>query len=164
MPTLLVAERDNASLKDATAKALTAAKALGADVHVLVAGHNCQAAAAAAAKLDGVAKVLLADAPAYDHMLAEPVAALTQAHRARPGINMKTARQQYAAVHEVDALGRHAGNNLPHAQHDPVRLPRRRARSASPSRIPAYGWLSSSGIWASASVERPTRSIDLGLL
>ncbi len=76
MPTLLVAEHDNASLKDATAKALTAAKALGADVHVLVAGHNCQAAAAAAAKLDGVAKVLLADAPAYDHMLAEPVAAL----------------------------------------------------------------------------------------
>ena len=76
MPTLLVAEHDNASLKDATAKALTAAKALGADVHVLVAGHDCQAAAAAAAKLDGVAKVLLADAPAYDHMLAEPVAAL----------------------------------------------------------------------------------------
>jgi electron transfer flavoprotein alpha subunit len=76
MPTLLLAEHDNATLKDATAKALTAAKALGAEVHILVAGHNCKAAAEAAAKLDGVTKVLLADAPAYDHMLAEPTAAL----------------------------------------------------------------------------------------
>jgi electron transfer flavoprotein alpha subunit len=76
MPTLLVAEHDNKSLKDATAKALTAAKAVGADVHVLVAGQQCQAAAEAAAKLDGVKKVLIADAPAYAHVLAEPVAAL----------------------------------------------------------------------------------------
>ena len=56
MPTLLLAEHDSASLKDATNKALTAAKALGADVHVLVAGHNCRAVADAAAKLDGVKK------------------------------------------------------------------------------------------------------------
>ena len=76
MPTLLLAEHDNAALKDATNKALTAAKALGADVHILVAGYHCKAVADAAAKLDGVAKVLLADAPAYDHMLAEPTAAL----------------------------------------------------------------------------------------
>jgi electron transfer flavoprotein alpha subunit len=76
MPTLLLAEHDNASLKDATNKALTAAKLLGADVHVLVAGHNCKPVAEAAAKLDGVKKVLLADAPAYEHMLAEPTAAL----------------------------------------------------------------------------------------
>ena len=73
MPTLLLAEHDNASLKDATNKALTAAKALGADVHILVAGHDCKAVAEAAAKLDGVKKVLLADAPAYEHMLAEPI-------------------------------------------------------------------------------------------
>ena len=76
MPTLLVAEHDNASLKDSTAKALTAVKALGAEVHVLVAGSDCKAAADAAGKLDGVGKVLLADAPLYDHMLAEPTAAL----------------------------------------------------------------------------------------
>lgn len=76
MPTLLVAEHDNKSLKDATSKALTAAKAIGADVHILVAGHDCKAVAEAAAKLDGVKKVLLADAPAYEHMLAEPTAAL----------------------------------------------------------------------------------------
>src|SRR5262245_3600993 len=76
MTTLLLAEHDNANLKDSTAKALTAALALGGDVHVLVAGSNCKPVADAAAKLKGVAKVLLADAPAYAHDLAEPVAAL----------------------------------------------------------------------------------------
>ena len=76
MTTLLIAEHDNKSLKDATAKALTAATALGGDVHVLVAGKDCGAVAQAAAKLKGVAKVLVADAPPYEHMLAEPVAAL----------------------------------------------------------------------------------------
>jgi electron transfer flavoprotein alpha subunit len=76
MPALLLAEHDNASLKDATNKAVSAAKQLGGEVHVLVAGQNCQPVAEAAAKLDGVAKVLLADAPAYAHGLAEPTAAL----------------------------------------------------------------------------------------
>jgi electron transfer flavoprotein alpha subunit len=76
MTTLLIAEHDNKTLKDATNKALTAAKALGGDVHVLVAGKECQAAADAAAKLDGVAKVLMADAAPYEHQLAEPTAAL----------------------------------------------------------------------------------------
>jgi electron transfer flavoprotein alpha subunit len=76
MPTLLIAEHDNKTLRDATNKALTAAKAIGADVHVLVAGLGCEAVAEAAARLDGVGKVLLAKAPAYEHMLAEPTAAL----------------------------------------------------------------------------------------
>ena len=76
MTTLLIAEHDNASIKDATNKALTAAAALGADVHVLVAGENAKAAADAAAKLAGVKKVLLADNAAYAHDLAEPLAAL----------------------------------------------------------------------------------------
>jgi electron transfer flavoprotein alpha subunit len=76
MTTLLLAEHDNKNLKDATAKALTAAAALGGDVHVLVAGANCKAVADAAAKLKGVAKVLLADNAAYAHDLAEPVTAL----------------------------------------------------------------------------------------
>src|SRR6187397_2854978 len=76
MTTLLVAEHDNKTLKDATNKALTAAKAIGGDVHVLVAGKDCKAAAEAASKLDGVKKVLVADAAPYEHQLAEPVAAL----------------------------------------------------------------------------------------
>ena len=76
MTALVLAEHDNASLKDATAKTVTAAAALGGPVHVLVAGENAQGAAEAAAKLAGVEKVLLADGAAYAHALAEPVAAL----------------------------------------------------------------------------------------
>jgi electron transfer flavoprotein alpha subunit len=76
MTTLLIAEHDNKSLKDATNKALTAAKALGQPVDVLVAGKGARPVAEAASKLDGVAKVLLADGAAYEHTLAEPMAAL----------------------------------------------------------------------------------------
>jgi electron transfer flavoprotein alpha subunit len=76
MATLLIAEHDNASIKDATNKALTAAAALGADVDVLVAGQNAKGAADSAAKLAGVKKVLVADNALYAHDLAEPLAAL----------------------------------------------------------------------------------------
>jgi electron transfer flavoprotein alpha subunit len=76
MAILLVAEHDNKSLKDATAKALSAAKAIGSEVHILVAGKDCRPAAEAAAKLAGVAKVLVAEGAPYEHMLAEPMAAL----------------------------------------------------------------------------------------
>jgi electron transfer flavoprotein alpha subunit len=76
MTTLLLAEHAEGVLKDATAKALTAAKAMGTDVHVLVAGHSVRPVAEAAAQLEGVSKVLLADDPAYAHLLAEPIAAL----------------------------------------------------------------------------------------
>jgi electron transfer flavoprotein alpha subunit len=76
MPVLLLAEHGNDALADATAKALSAAGAVGSNVHVLVAGSNCRAAAEAAANLDGVAKVLIADAPQFAHQLGEEVAAL----------------------------------------------------------------------------------------
>ncbi|MFL5155360.1 MAG: electron transfer flavoprotein subunit alpha/FixB family protein, partial [Microvirga sp.] len=76
MTTLLIAEHDHGSLKDVTAKALAAAKAMGEPIHVLVAGSNARGVAEAAARLDGVDKVLLADDARYDHMLAEPTAAL----------------------------------------------------------------------------------------
>jgi electron transfer flavoprotein alpha subunit len=76
MATLLFAEHDDVHLNPVTARALSAAKDLGAPVHVLVVGENCRAAAEAAAKLDGVAEVLVADGPSYAHRLAEPVAAL----------------------------------------------------------------------------------------
>ncbi len=79
MPVLLLAEVSNGALNEATTKALTAAKAIGEPVHVLVAGEKVEAAADAAAKLDGVAKVLLADDAAYAHQLAEPMAALLAA-------------------------------------------------------------------------------------
>jgi electron transfer flavoprotein alpha subunit len=76
MATLLVADHDDKALNGVTAKAMTAAKALGAEVHVLVAGQGCKPVADDAAKLDGAAKVLLADDARYAHRLAEPVAAL----------------------------------------------------------------------------------------
>jgi electron transfer flavoprotein alpha subunit len=76
MSVLLVADHDNKTLNSATAKALTAAKALGGDVHILVAGNGCGSVAEQAAKLDGVKKVLLAEAPHLEHRLAEEVTAL----------------------------------------------------------------------------------------
>src|SRR6185437_2047562 len=78
MTTLLIAEHDHETLKDVTNKALTAAKELGADVHVLVAGgsQGTKQAAETAAKRSGVKKVLVAEGAAYEHALAEPLAAL----------------------------------------------------------------------------------------
>ena len=76
MSVLLVADHDNAALNASNAKAMSAAKALGQDVHVLVAGANCKGVAEAAAKLDGAAKVLLADGPHLGHALAEEMAGL----------------------------------------------------------------------------------------
>lgn len=76
MMILLVAEHDNASLKLDTSKAVDAALKMGGDIHVLVAGHNCSEAAAQAAKLAGVSKVITADNPALEHGLAENLAPL----------------------------------------------------------------------------------------
>jgi len=75
MAVLLFAEHDNATLAPATAKALTAAREFGGDVDILVAGEGCKAVADEAAKLEGVRKVLLADAPQLAHRLAEETAA-----------------------------------------------------------------------------------------
>jgi electron transfer flavoprotein alpha subunit len=76
MAVLLIAEHDNQQIKYATHKALTAAAQMGGDVHVLVAGHKADDAAAQAAKLAGVKKVLHADHAAFERPLAEPMAAL----------------------------------------------------------------------------------------
>ncbi len=76
MATLLIAEHDNAGLKDATHKALTAATQMGGDVHVLVAGHKADAAAKEAAALAGVSKVLHCDDAMFERPLAETMSAL----------------------------------------------------------------------------------------
>ncbi|RTR21485.1 electron transfer flavoprotein subunit alpha/FixB family protein [Azospirillum griseum] len=76
MAILVIAEHDNAALKAATLNAVTAAAKIGGDVHLLVAGSGAQAVATAAAAVSGVSKVLLADDAAYEHALAEPLAAL----------------------------------------------------------------------------------------
>jgi len=76
MSILIVADHDNATLKAATLHAVTAAQKIGGDIHVLVAGAGARPAAEAAAKVAGVAKVLLAEAPALEHQLAETAAPL----------------------------------------------------------------------------------------
>ena len=72
---LVIAEHDSVSIKAATLNTIAAAQKIGGDIHVLVAGHNAQAAADAAAKIAGVSKVLLADAAQLEAGLAENVQA-----------------------------------------------------------------------------------------
>lgn len=79
MPVLVIAEHDHARLKPASLKTVTAAAALGEQIHVLVAGSGCAAAAAEAAKVSGVSKVLLADSAEYEHGSAENLAPLVVA-------------------------------------------------------------------------------------
>lgn len=76
MTILVIAEHDNAQLKPVTLNTLSAAEAIGGDIHLLVAGHNCQAVADEAARVTAVSKVLLADNVAYEHQLAENISAL----------------------------------------------------------------------------------------
>jgi electron transfer flavoprotein alpha subunit len=76
MTSLVLADHDDTSLKASTLSAVTAAQQMGGDIHILIAGQGCGAAAQAAAKIPGVAKVLVADAAPYAHALAEPLAAL----------------------------------------------------------------------------------------
>jgi electron transfer flavoprotein alpha subunit len=76
MAALVLAEHDNKTLSDATAKTVTAAAAISTPVHILVAGENCGPVAEAAAKIAGVEKVLVADDTLYGHMVAETMEAL----------------------------------------------------------------------------------------
>ncbi|GJM03751.1 MAG: electron transfer flavoprotein subunit beta [Rhodomicrobium sp.] len=76
MANLIIADHDNQALNPATAKVVTAAKAIGGDIDILVAGEGCASVADAAAKLDGVRKVLIADAPQLSKQLAEEMEAL----------------------------------------------------------------------------------------
>ena len=76
MSILVFAEHDNSQLKADTLKTIAAAQAIGGDIHLLVAGHNCQAVADAASKVNGVSKVLVADNAAYEHQLAENISLL----------------------------------------------------------------------------------------
>ncbi len=76
MASLVVAEHDNRALKSATGHALSAALALGGEIHILVAGTNCRLVAEEAAKLAGVGKVLLVEDAALEHAVAEDMAAV----------------------------------------------------------------------------------------
>lgn len=76
MSILVYAEHDNNELKADTLKIVAAAQAIGGDIHVLVAGHNCSSVTEQAAKINGVSKVVVADNAVYQHQLAENVSLL----------------------------------------------------------------------------------------
>jgi electron transfer flavoprotein alpha subunit len=78
MAVLILAKHDNRALNEATSKTVTAAKAIGGDITVLVAGRDCRAVAEAAAKLDGVKKVIHVEGEGYGHRLAEPLTELVR--------------------------------------------------------------------------------------
>ena len=82
MTILVIAEHDNTSLKAATLNTVAAAQKIGGDIHVLVAGSNCSAAAQEAATLNGVSLVKVADAAPYQSQSAENLTALVLAHAA----------------------------------------------------------------------------------
>ncbi len=108
MAVLVYAEHDNSSIKGATLNTVAAAQAIGGEIHVLVAGAGCQAAAAAAAQIAGVSKVLVADNAAYTNQLAENVSLLvadlgkTYSHiRAPATTNGKNFAPRVAALLDV---------------------------------------------------------------
>jgi len=111
MAILVIAEHDNAVLAAATLNTVAAAQRIGGDIHVLVAGSGCSAVAEAAAKIAGVAKVLVADDAAHAHLLAENVAPLiaglakNYGHVLAPASsNGKNYLPRVAALLDVDQL------------------------------------------------------------
>ncbi|MCP5382352.1 MAG: electron transfer flavoprotein subunit alpha/FixB family protein [Kordiimonadaceae bacterium] len=76
MTVLVIADHDNKDLKDSTLNTVTAAKSFNSDIHILVAGANCNGVAEAASKINGVTKILCADSADYEHSLAETIAPL----------------------------------------------------------------------------------------
>jgi len=111
MAVLVFAEHDNKSVKKATLSTVAAAQKIGGEIHLLVAGHQCAAAAQAAAKVAGVAKVLHADAPQLDDEIAENIGALLAglakgySHLLAPATsNGKNVMPRAAALLDVQAI------------------------------------------------------------
>jgi electron transfer flavoprotein alpha subunit len=176
MTNLVIAEHDNASIKVATLNTIAAAQKIGGDIHVLVAGHNAQAAADAAAKIAGVSKVLLADAPQleaglaenveatvlniakdYTHILA-PATAYGKNITPRIAAKLDTAQiSDITAVDSADTFERpiYAGNAIATVQSaDPIKVITVRTTGFDP--VAAEG--------GSATVEKIEAAADTGLL
>ncbi|WP_322050151.1 electron transfer flavoprotein subunit alpha/FixB family protein [Paraburkholderia bannensis] len=175
MTNLVIAEHDNASIKAATLNTVAAAQKIGGDVHVLVAGHNAQAAADAAAKIAGVSKVLLADAPQLEAGLAENVAAtvlnlakdyshvLFAATAAGKNVSPRVAAKldvaqisDITAVNSADTFERpiYAGNAIATVQSvDPVKV----------LTVRATGFDAVAALGGSAAIEKIEAAADSGL-
>ncbi|WP_321877463.1 electron transfer flavoprotein subunit alpha/FixB family protein [Paraburkholderia bannensis] len=175
MVNLVIAEHDNASIKAATLNTVAAAQKIGGEVHVLVAGHNAQAAADAAAKIAGVSKVLLADAPQLEAGLAENVAAtvlnlakdyshvLFAATAAGKNVSPRVAAKldvaqisDITAVNSADTFERpiYAGNAIATVQSvDPVKV----------LTVRATGFDAVAALGGSAAIEKIEAAADSGL-
>ncbi|MEM5419690.1 electron transfer flavoprotein subunit alpha/FixB family protein [Paraburkholderia ferrariae] len=175
MVNLVIAEHDNQSIKAATLNTVAAAQKIGGDVHVLIAGHNAQAAADAAAQIAGVAKVLLADAPQLEQGLAENVEAtilniarnyshiLAPATAAGKNVAPRVAAKldvaqisDIIAVHSADTFERpvYAGNAIATVQSvDPIKVIT--VRSTTFDAVAAVG--------GNAAIEKIEAAADSGL-
>ncbi|WP_069262461.1 electron transfer flavoprotein subunit alpha/FixB family protein [Paraburkholderia nodosa] len=175
MTNLVIAEHDNQSIKAATLNTVAAAQIIGGDVHVLIAGHNAQAAADAAAQIGGVAKVLLADAPQLEQGLAENVEAtvlniarnyshiLAPATAAGKNVAPRVAAKldvaqisDIVAVHSADTFERpvYAGNAIATVQSvDPIKVIT--VRSTAFDAVAAVG--------GNAAIEKIEAAADSGL-
>ncbi|CAB3760179.1 electron transfer flavoprotein subunit alpha/FixB family protein [Paraburkholderia solisilvae] len=175
MTILIIAEHDNASVKAATLNTVAAAQKIGGDIHLLVAGHDAQDAAEAAAKIAGVSKVLLADAPqladglaenieatvlsvasAYSHILA-PATAYGKNIAPRVAAKLDVAQiSEITAVVSADTFERpiYAGNAIATVQSgDPIKVITVRATGFDP--VKAGG--------GSASIEAIAAAADAGI-
>ncbi|GAB1266182.1 electron transfer flavoprotein subunit alpha/FixB family protein [Aurantivibrio infirmus] len=127
MTILVIAEHDNSGIKSATLNTVAAAKAIGGEIEMLVAGNGCAAAGEAAAKIDGVAKVLVADNAAYEHQLAENVALLiaeigkSYSHILAPATTTgKNTLPRAAALLDVQAISDISGIESPDTFKRPI--------------------------------------------
>ncbi|PTB18490.1 electron transfer flavoprotein subunit alpha [Trinickia symbiotica] len=175
MTILVIAEHDNATVKGATLNTVAAAQKIGGDIHVLVAGHDAQGAADAAAKIAGVSKVLLADAPQLAEGLAENVEATVlgiakdYSHIVAPatayGKNIApriAAKLDVAQVSEITAVVSadtferpiYAGNAIATVQSsDPIKV----------ITVRATGFDAAAAEGGSASIEKVEASADRGI-
>jgi len=175
MTNLVIAEHDNKSIKDATRNTVAAARKIGGDVHVLVAGHNAQAAAEAAAKIAGVAKVLLADALQLEHGLAENVEATVlqiakhYSHILAPATAAgKNVAPRIAAKLDVAQISDITGVNLPDTFERPIYAGNAIAtiQSADPVKVITVrttAFEAVAAVGGSAAVEKLAAAADSGL-
>ena len=175
MAILVIAEHDNAALKAATLNAVTAAGKLGGDVHLLVAGANVAAVSEAAAKVAGVAKVLVADAPQYETQVPENIAVLVKglasgySHIVAPATSMgKNLAPRVAALLDVAQVSDIIAVEAPDTFVRPIYAGNALAtvKSADPIKVITVRTTAfdAAGEGGSAAIESVAAQADLGLV
>ena len=174
MAALIIAEHDNAALKPSTLNTVSAALKIGGPVHVLVAGDQCANAAAAAAKIQGIEKVRVADARQYAHPLAESLAALVvslaegYSHILAPATTFgKNFLPRVAALLDVAQISDIIAVESPDTFVRPIYAGNALATVQSPDRVKVItvrttGFEAAKADGGSATIEPVTASVDAG--